>query len=402
MKKLFFVFILSLANIFSSMGENIHNTFVGFLDLDKAKLPIKLNIVANEIGNIKSIQVINDKEVIDVIEINQTKDSLRFKMPLFDNEFIGSFKGNEIIGNWYNYAKGKDYHLPLYAKAITIQKANPILSNVNLTGNWKVDFSKDTAGEYPAVAEFKQTGNKITGTFLTETGDYRYLVGTFNGKDLMLSAFDGAHAFLFTANYENEKLKGTFYSGNHWEEPWEATKDEAFGLRDADDLTTLNDGKHKIHFSFPDADGNIISLEDEVFQHKVVIVQVLGSWCPNCMDESRLYKTIYDKYNKEGLEIVGLAFERPEDPEKIKVILDRYKKQLGLQYPILWAGKASKKVASETLPMLSEIISFPTSIIINKAGNVAKIHTGFAGPATSQYESYVEELDAFIANMLKE
>jgi len=396
------LFIAICASISSQSHEN-PATFQAFLDLDKAKLPFLMQIVTSEKNKIESIKIVNGEEQISVKEIEQVGDSLRFKMPLFDNEFIGVFTGDEIIGNWYNFAKGKDYHLPLHATQIfSDDRDRSATSTNNIAGNWKVTFSKDTENEYPAVAEFRQEGNYLSGTFLTETGDYRYLSGSFKDNELELAAFDGSHAFLFTGIYENGMITGKFYSGNHWEENWEAEIDSEFGLRDADDLTYLNENDYKVYFSFPNADGNDVSLEDERFKNKVVIVQVLGSWCPNCMDESRLLKKLYDKYNVKGLEVVGLAFERPEEPEKIKVILDRYKTQLELEYPILWAGKASKKVASEALPMLSEIISFPTSIIINKQGYVSKIHTGFAGPATSEYENYVDELDEFLNSLLQE
>lgn len=371
------------------------------LDLGEEKLPFIINMTYSANHQINTFSIINGSEKIDIQEIEQDQTQLRFKLPLFDNEFIGIFDGFNLKGDWYNYAKSNQYKLPLQA---TPQNPYENLDKAaaDFSGQWKVIFSKDTDDAYPAIAELTQKGNEITGTFLTETGDYRFLSGHVNGNQLHLAAFDGAHAFLFTALFENDKLSGQFYSGNHWKETWEAVKDQEASLRNAEELTYLKEGYDGIEFSFPNMKSDTISFPNENYEDKVVIVQILGSWCPNCMDESRLYADLYKKYNSKDLEIIGLAFERPDEFEKIQAILNRYKNQMGIGYEVLWAGKASKKIAAQKLPMLNHVMSFPTSIFIDKKGNVRKIHTGFSGPATKQYTTYVKELNAFLQTLLNE
>jgi len=386
----------------SVVTTNLENqVWYAHLDLGDEKLPFIMKIKSSKDQQIEALQIINGDEKINIEEIEQNGESLSFKLPLFDNEFTGTFDGNTIEGNWFNYAKSNSYALPLSA---TKQNPNENLKKAaaDFSGQWKVTFSKDTDNAYPAIAELSQKGNEITGTFLTETGDYRFLSGYVNGNQLNLAAFDGAHAFLFTALYEDDMLSGQFYSGNHWQETWEAIRDKEATLRNADELTYLNEGFDRIEFAFPNVEGDTIAFPSENYQDKVVIVQILGSWCPNCMDESRLYADLYKTHSEKGLEIIGLAFERPDDFEKIQTILNRYKKQMGIGYNILWAGKASKKVAAEKLPMLNHVMSFPTSIFIDKKGMVRKIHTGFAGPATKQYDAYVEELNTFLQTLLSE
>ncbi|MBV6653642.1 MAG: hypothetical protein KI786_07800, partial [Mameliella sp.] len=70
-------------------------------------------------------------------------------------------------------------------------------------------------------------------------------------------------------------------------------------------------------------------------------------------------------------------------------------------YKVALAGYADKKEASAVLPMLSEVIAYPTMIIINKQGQVERIHTGFNGPATSAYAEFKEDFNTFIASLLK-
>lgn len=408
MRFVIFISTLVLLQACSNKSANLssykitgNSTWFAVLDLGEAKLPFKLNIATDDKNTISAIKIKNGQETIDIKEFSQTNDSLKFKLPFFDNEFIGIYTTKEINGYWFNYAKSKDYKLPLRAT-----KMNPY-NNVNkptfnVSGKWQATFSKETDDPYPAIAELTQNGNKLNGTFLTETGDYRFLSGYVDGNELVLSAFDGAHAFLFKAIYKNERLSGTFYSGKHWKEPWEAIKNEEAILRDAETLTYLKEGYEGVEFAFPNAKGDTVSLQDEHYKNKVVIVQVLGSWCPNCMDESRLYASMYNQYKDKGLEIIGLAFERPDEPEKVAAILNRYKNQMGINYEILWAGKASKKEAAEKLPMLNHVMSFPTSIFLDKNGIVKKIHTGFSGPATSTYKSYEAGLHSFLNSLLSE
>ncbi len=49
------------------------------------------------------------------------------------------------------------------------------------------------------------------------------------------------------------------------------------------------------------------------FKNKVVIVDIMGTWCPNCHDEEPLLVDLYNRYHKDGLEIVGLAYEYTDD-----------------------------------------------------------------------------------------
>ena len=47
--------------------------------------------------------------------------------------------------------------------------------------------------------------------------------------------------------------------------------------------------------------------------------------------------------------------------------------------------------------MLNHILSYPTTIFIDKKGSVRKIHTGFNGPATGkEYDDFKAEFEGFI------
>jgi thiol-disulfide isomerase/thioredoxin len=364
-------------------------------------LPFHFELKHNQSGQTE-ITILNAKERIEIESVKESKDSLIIEMPVFQSIFRAQKTGqNSLKGHWQNLNK-KDYYLPFEAHyGVTNNKQS---SNThNISGNWEVEFSTGTDDAYPAVGIFQQKGKQLEGSFLTETGDYRYLYGEMDGDDLWLSTFDGAHAFLFEAKLEGgKKMNGTFYSGKHYQSPWKASFNPQAKLQHADSLTTYSKSE-KPSFQFPDTKGKQLSLEDERFLDKVVILQLMGSWCPNCMDETRFYKELYQEYHADGLEIIALGFEYSKDESKAMSALRKMKTDLEVPYPVVHAGLASKKLAASLFPMLNHVISFPTSIFIDREGNIRKVHTGFSGPGTgSHYEVYAKDTHQFIKKLLEE
>ncbi len=220
----------------------------------------------------------------------------------------------------------------------------------------------------------------------------------------MLSCFDGAHAFLFKATQdENGKLIGQFFSGKHWEEPWTAARNENAELADPYSLTFMKNPEEKFLFAFPNLDSVVISQDDKRYQDKVLLVQIMGSWCPNCMDETQFLSELYQKYNTQGLEMVSLCFEKSSDFGQNKKSVEKLSQHFNTSHEYLIAGKASKRYAAEVLPQLNHIMSFPTTLIIDKQGKVRKVHTGFYGPGTGPYyEMYVESMQNTLEGLLAE
>ncbi len=370
-------------------------------------IPFNFELKSN--GSKKSITIINADERFDVDEITLKDDSVIIQMPIFDSEFRTVVTSeNSLEGVWIKHLANKDAVMQFTAIPDTKWRIKDnAKADVNISGRFATTFtSTDNKDTTIAVGEFKQNGNNLKGTFLTTTGDYRYLEGVVDGKQLSLSCFDGSHAFLFTANVQPDKsLKnGKFYSGFSGIENFTAIKDDNARLPDAYSLTFLKPGFKKIDFSFPDLDGNKISLDDDRFKGKVTIVQLLGSWCPNCMDETAFLAPFYKKYNTKGVEIIGLAYERTTDFNKSKSNVERLKKRFDVDYPLLITGFTNdKEEVSKSLPMMSKFLAFPTAVIIDKKGNVRKIHTGFSGPGTGKYyDEFVNEFEKLINDLIAE
>ncbi|MEZ4739115.1 MAG: TlpA disulfide reductase family protein [Flavobacteriales bacterium] len=375
------------------------------LDLNGRVLPFHFDLV-RALDSTWVVNIHNGEEEIVATAVELLADSFRLRMPLFDSEFIGRFANDSIIrGVWINYLKGPDYRIPFVARAGDRPRFSAAHGpNTDLSGTWETHFSARTEDAYPATGLFQQQPNgKVTGTFLTETGDYRFLEGVVEGDSLKLSCFDGSHAFLFLARLDQDSLHGRFWSGTHWEEPWMAFRNPHHELRDPNSLTFLREGYDMVDFTFPDLDGHPVSPNDPVYKNKPVMIQVMGSWCPNCVDESRLLKEVYAKHHGQGLELISIAFEQHTDTAKAIAGLRRYRETLGLEHAILYGGLSGKGRTSEQLPFLNHVMSFPTCIFVDRNGKVRRIHTGFYGPGTGKYyTAYCSDLNAFVEQLLQE
>ncbi len=269
-----------------------------------------------------------------------------------------------------------------------------------INGRWKVKF--DSSND-PALGVFEVTEEGIaTGTFLTNTGDYRYLEGLVDGRTLKLSCFDGGHAFLFHATLQDDGgLKGDFWSGDWWHEAWTATPaPEGFTLSDGFDLTRWTGDAGLKDLVFMGLDGTETSVADviEARGGGPAIIEVFGSWCPNCHDAASAVKRLKETH---GITVVGLAFELTEDFDRSKRQIQTFMRWHGADWPVLIAGTAGKEGASEKLPVFDKLRAYPTTVFVNADGSIAAVHTGFTGPAApEEHEALMKEWDAIVRGML--
>ncbi|MCK7553812.1 TlpA family protein disulfide reductase [Chitinophaga sedimenti] len=276
-----------------------------------------------------------------------------------------------------------------------------------MQGRWSTWFTAPEGNDSSyAIGEFAQQGSRVTGTFLTSTGDYRFLEGVITGDTLKLSTFDGSHAYLFTALVGDSSINnGVFYAGIKGLEHFTARKDEGAKLPDEKSLTTVKPDSAVLDFRFPDVNGNEVSIRDEQFRNKVVIVQISGSWCPNCMDETAYLSEWYRKNKGRGVEIIALAYERTPDPEKSKRGALSFIKRFDVTYPVLLTGvtPSDPQRTEKTLPQLTPLKGFPTTIFVDKQGRAREVHTGFTGPGTGEhYEAFKQNFNRLVAELLAE
>lgn len=351
--------------------------------------------------------VINGQERLLVNDIRMVGDSVHIDMPVFESSFKVKLIGKDSLnGFWIKRGALKNTVMPFTASAK--QKYRFEAPNggarANVAGRWQISFLTANGVE-PAIGNFVQKGNVVTGSILTPFGDYRFLAGTISGNLMQLSTFDGNHAMLFTAKIAGDSIvTGKSYSSNAAVSNWTGLRDERAELP-AEKLTKLKDVNNAmLDFTFADLDGKMVSIRDERFKNKVVVVQLMGSWCPNCMDEIAFMAEYYAKNKQRGIEMIALAYEYTTDLERSKASVRKFQKKFNIQYPLLITPVAITDPlrTQKTLPQLTDIKVFPTTLILDKESKVAEISTDFFGPGTGTYfTKYKENFEKTVNALLK-
>ncbi len=344
---------------------------------------------------------INGPEQIKIPKIHQTGSKLILDIDHYDSKIVFSTSDDfrNLEGYWEKQRGKKTVKMRFFANRPSLVKSKPE-SAQGFLGRYAVKFQ---SSEDPAVAIFNpRLDNLILGTFLTTTGDYRYLDGKVKNGQLHLSCFDGAHAFHFTAKHDKHGgLAGEFWSSNTWHETWTAKRDENAKLPDAFEQTEFTGDSEWGSISFPDLNGKPTRLDDPQFAGKARIIYVFGSWCPNCHDAAAYFAKLNKQYGDRGLSILGLAFEMTGDFERDAAQVKKYLARHGSQYPVLVAGLSDKKAASKSLKILDRVRSYPTTIFVDRNGKVQGVHTGFTGPATGKaYSEMTSKFESLIESML--
>ena len=343
----------------------------------------------------------NDKETLIYEDIIFEADSLKILMPPYDSVIIAKVENESLHGRYLKEESGKE--APFFATINNESKFHSdIKANFSLSGKYKTVFRPEKP--YPGLGIFTQNGNEVSGTFRKNTGDTRFLSGITFGDSILLSTFDGAHPYLIKAEKKGDTIFGNLHYYNDSITEFWMIEDQNYELADSKSLTKLKDGFQSINFNFKDTNGKFVSLNDVQFKDKVVVVQILGTWCPNCLDETQFFLSYIEDNPNEDLAFVGLSVEAAKTEEKamkrIKNMIDKF----NIPYPILLAqyGGTDKKKFLKKIPMLENIISYPTTIIIDKTGKVNSIHTGFNGPATGQaYIDYKKDFKTEIKGLLE-
>jgi hypothetical protein len=265
---------------------------------------IIFNFETKDSAGKKILYFINGTERLLTDSIGIRNDSVFIQMPFFESDFAARIEQNgNLSGEWIKKFGEMVQRLPFSAEYNNPKRfKSDALPRYNISGTWTVYFKRKDGRKQEAIGKFNQNGNYLTGTFLTITGDYRYLEGIVNDDSLMLSGFDGSHAFMFTAAInDNDSIKdGKWYIHATGLQDWTARRNENAILPDEYSVTKLKEGAEKLNFTFKSVEGKMVSITDAAYKNKIIIVQLLGSWCSNCMDETRFLSNFYRKNKQKG------------------------------------------------------------------------------------------------------
>lgn len=376
-----------------------------WLDVPGGELPFELE--AEGSPGALEFRVLNGAEAIAVPVVRATlAEGVVLGFPHYDSEIRAQpgLEGARLDGVWRK-RRGPDawIELPFHAVAgdaprfaVEAGDGDPAA----WTGRWAARFA---GSPDPAVGVFFARSDGLAqGTFLTTLGDFRFLAGDARGRTLRLSTFDGAHAFLFRAELGDDgTLSGDFWSGATHHETWTAVRDPAAALPDPlAEVAPAEQAPPLSALKFRDADGVERALDDPAFAGSARVISLMGTWCPNCNDEARLWAELLARYEPRGLAVLSLAFELTGDAERDAGQIRLFRERHGVRWPILLGGLADKEAAARAFPLLSRVKSFPTAVFLDARGRVRAVHSGFAGPAAGVeherqrlvYERIIEEL----------
>jgi thiol-disulfide isomerase/thioredoxin len=350
------------------------------------------------------VYLINGAERVPLKNITYRNDSVTIPIEMFDAVLTGKIETNSISGQFRKLNTEKPgAGVPFVAEFGNAPRFQPGEAPlVSLAGTWDITIGEAGQADQ-TVGLFEQKESSLTGSILTNTGDYRYLEGSAQGKKFQLSAFSGNSPYLVKGEFTTDStFSGEFITAKR-SSKMEGKRNPKASLADPYSFSKIKEGFSGIDFTFPNLENVPVSLSDPRYKGKVVIVSILGSWCPNCLDEAAFLAPWYKENRSRGIEIIGLAFERKNDFAFAQRTLKRLKERFDIQYDLLFAGLAGTESASKALPALTGIAAFPSTIFIDKKGNVRKVHTGFSGPATGKfYKEFQADFNALIDGLLKE
>jgi len=273
-----------------------------------------------------------------------------------------------------------------------------------IAGEWIIPYNSPK-GETAWRLIVRQAGATAQAAILRIDGDTGTLSGRFAGGHFELSHFAGERPALLEATPAADgslKLVLVDGSGRRDFSAVRPSVAAAQGLSPTDPTrhTSVSDAGQPFRFAFKDLAGREISNNDPRFRHKVVIVDVMGSWCPNCHDEAPFLQSLYTRHHGEGLEIVALDFEQPDqlaNPARLRAFIQRY----GISYTVLLAGEP--KEVNAKLPQAVNLNAWPTTFFLGRDGRVKSVHVGFtspgSGPRDAQTRAEVEhEVETLLAS----
>lgn len=346
----------------------------------------------------------------DNFHVQQIKgDSLFIKMNTYDAALVAKIESDgKITGEYRSLVPGfAGNSLPFsaeYGKSYRyVEPGKDVPAKYDISGKWELNnYSKEAV---PAsIALLKQTGNKLSGVILTVVGDTREIEGTVQGDEFELSGFTGPSPLYVTGKINDDKtLSGEIGFGIYKNLKFDGTKNPDAELPDPYKITFLKPGYSKLDFTFPDLNGKPLSLSDDKYKGKVVIVETIGTWCPNCTDQTQFLAPWFKKNKNRGVEAIAIGFEQKDSLAYAQYTLGKLKEKYDIQYDIVFGGIADKKIVSEKLPALNKFIAFPTTIIIDRKGQVREIYTGYTGTITGKYfEEYEKKFNKLLDELIAE
>jgi thiol-disulfide isomerase/thioredoxin len=383
-----------LALIFAcgTSAQALSGLWEGTVVVDGLTIPFRIEI--SGIGPNVTGAFINGDEKITSTSGSFQDDSLVLNFDQYAERLQGTLRNAQLTGTIEGkFGPGPRSSLPFEAKPFVAGQNLSAASIPSIDGRWEIEV-KSPKGESAWHLIVRQSGPDVSAAILRVDGDTGSLIGRYQDGKFVLSHFSGERPYLLDVS---PRADGTLdivlsdYSGRRKLIAYRPVDARAKGLPEPTDPTRhtrMADPTKPLTFSFPDVGGRVVSSRDPQFRGKVVLVNITGSWCPNCHDEAPFLVALYQKYHDRGLEIVALDFEEEEqlkDLTRLRAFIKHY----GIEYTVLVGGQPGQ--VNEKLPQLLNLNAWPTTAVVGRDGLVKAIHVGFASAASGDFNSELKK-----------
>jgi thiol-disulfide isomerase/thioredoxin len=368
-----------------------------FVDVNGVEVPFRFDVI-EERGQLIGSFFNGERQVKSTsAKVDGTRVSFAF------GQYASAVEATIVDGRLegqYRRARGEPY--PFRAARAAVVTASQPAGTPSIDGTWIVK-AKSNKGETAWRFIARQRGAEVEATILRVDGDTGTLTGAWRDGRYILSHFSGARPLLLEVT---PIADGTITLEQNGQTELTGARESAAAISaigtptDPALHTRVKDPSEAFRFSFPDLQGRLVSNTDPKFAGKVVLVNISGSWCPNCHDEAPFLSALYKKYRSKGLEIVSLSFEEAgqlANPTRLKTFIDTY----GIEYTVLVAGEPDE--LNDKVPQGENLNAFPTTFILGRDGRVRGVHAGFPSPGSGEFYTKAErEMTEQVERLLAE
>jgi thiol-disulfide isomerase/thioredoxin len=380
---------LALAALAAGCSRTPVQTTSGLWDAvivsNNAEVPFRFEIVQNE-RHVEGFFFEGDRKVGSTSGSFEN-GTLRLDYDFLNTTLEATLEGDQLRGTYRNKranARPQEFRARRFAPVPMTTGEVP-----RVEGNWAMYRTADDKSKLDVSWRLylRQSGPEVSGAILRTSGDTGTLVGHWRDGRLVMSHFAGERPLLFEAQLNADGTLSVTLDRTSTYLAARTNEARAKGIPEPPDLsrfTSVTDPTERFHFYGPDLDGKMVRDTDAIFQGRVVVLAIGGTWCPNCHDEAPFLVELYKEYHAKGLEIVGLFFENDATLAVARPRILAFIKRHGVEFPILVPGTNQENEIAQKLPQLVNFAVYPTTIFLGRDGRVRRVHAGFASAATGE------------------
>jgi thiol-disulfide isomerase/thioredoxin len=395
--RLFIAVLLSIVS--TATGESLAGRWDATVNVNGVEIPFRFELSVDG-ANATGI-FFNGDEPMPSSSGRVSNGSLLLNWDHFAAKLEATVRDGVLDGQYTRQGSTERSVYPFHAKPYSPPQPSQVAAP-SIGGVWQIP-TKSPKGEFAWRLIVQQSGAQVSASILRVDGDTGALTGTYRDGKFVLSHFSGLRPALLEITLQNDGTLDILQNGKTKLTALRWDKARAQGLPEPTDPTkhtTVKDPGESFRYSFPDLDGHLVTNNDARFLGKVVLVNITGSWCPNCHDEAPFLEELYRKYHKQGLEIVALSFEEADqlkNPTRLRAFIKKY----GIEYTVLLGGEPSE--AKDKLTQAVNWNAWPTTFVLGRDGLVRSVHAGFPSSATGDLHRQAKaEFSGEVERLLKE